>query len=78
MNKIYSKFLDDCSNIEKYYEIDAHFAEFDSKLDTYKNKKIEIKTETDAKNILNNLNKEFIVENISKVEKEKKSKEKRG
>ena len=61
-------------NIEKYYEIDAHFDEFDSKLDTYKNKKIEIKTEDEAKNILDNLNKEFIIESIDKKEKEKKSK----
>ena len=30
-------------NIEKYYEIDAYFDDFDSKLDTYKNKKIENK-----------------------------------
>ena len=26
-------------NIEKYYEIDAHFNDFDAKLDTYNNKK---------------------------------------
>lgn len=61
-------------NIEKYYEIDAHFEELDSKLDTYKNKKVEIKTESEAQKILDNLNKEFIVESIEKKEKDKKSK----
>ena len=61
-------------NSEKYYEIDAHFDEFDSKLDTYKNNKIEIKTEEEAQKILDSLDKEFIVESIDKKEKEKKSK----
>ena len=61
-------------NSEKYYEIDAHFDEFDSKLDTYKNDKIEIKTEEEAQKILDSLNKKFIVESIDKKEKEKKSK----
>ena len=61
-------------NSEKYYEIDAHFDEFDSKLDTYKNDKIEIKTEEEAQKILDSLDKEFIVESIDKKEKEKKSK----
>ena len=61
-------------NSEKYYEIDAHFDEFDSKLDTYKNNKVEIKTEEEAQKILDSLNKEFIVESIDKKEKEKKSK----
>lgn len=61
-------------NIEKYYEIDAHFHEFDSKLDTYNKKKIEIKSIEEAERILNNLNKEFVIESIDKKEKEKRSK----
>ena len=61
-------------NIEKYYEIDAHFDEFDSKLDTYKKEKIEIKTIEEAENILNNLDKFFIIESIEKKEKDKQSK----
>ena len=61
-------------NIEKYYEIDAHFNDFDAKLDTYNNKKVEIKSVEEAENILNKLDKSFIVEDIIKKEKEKKSK----
>ena len=61
-------------NIEKYYEIDAHFNEFDSKLDTYKNDKIEIKTIEEAEKILNNLDKYFLIESIEKKEKDKQSK----
>lgn len=61
-------------NIEKYYEIDAYFKDFDAKLETYKNKKIEIKEESHAKDILNSLNKDFIIEGIDKKKKEKKSK----
>ena len=61
-------------NIEKYYEIDADFEKFNSKLETYKNNKVEIKLEQDAKEILNKLNEEFIVETIEKKQKEKKSK----
>ena len=34
---------------EDYYEIDAKFTDFEAKLDSYKNKKIEIKTEEEAK-----------------------------
>ena len=61
-------------NIEKYYEIDAHFDEFDSKLDTYKKEKIEIKTIEEAEKILNNLDKYFVIESIEKIEKDKQSK----
>lgn len=61
-------------NIEKYYEIDAYFKDFEAKLETYKNKKIEIKEESHAKDILNSLNKDFIIEAIDKKKKEKKSK----
>ena len=61
-------------NIEKYYEIDAHFDEFDSKLDTYKKEKIDIKTIEEAEKILNNLDKYFVIESIEKKEKDKQSK----
>ena len=61
-------------NIEKYYEIDAYFKNFSAKLETYKNKKIEIKEEKQAQEILNRLDKEFLIENIEKKEKAKKSK----
>ena len=61
-------------NVEKYYEIDAYFQDFDSKLETFKNQKIEIKEDAQAQDILNKLDKEFLVETIEKKEKEKKSK----
>ena len=61
-------------NIEKYYEIDAYFKNFEAKLETYKNEKIKIIEESHAKEIINSLDKEFIIENIEKKTKEKKSK----
>jgi len=42
-------------NIEKYYEIDATFKDFESKLETYKKEKLEIKEEQQAKQIIENL-----------------------
>lgn len=60
--------------IEKYYEIDALFKEFSAKLESYGSDKIEIKTVAEAENILNNLKEDFLVESVSKKEKEKKSK----
>ena len=59
---------------ENYYEIDAIFDEFEAKLDTYNHKKIEIKTEEEAKEILNKLSKIFKIESIDKQEKAKKAK----
>ena len=59
---------------EDYYEIDAYFKEFESKLFKYKNNDIEIKTEEEAKEILSKLDKEFIIESIDKKEKNKKAK----
>ena len=59
---------------EEYYEIDAYFDEFDAKLDSYNNEKIEIKTESAAQDILSKLSKDFKIENIDKKEKNKKAK----
>jgi len=59
---------------EDYYEIDAIFKEFEAKLDTYNNKKIEIKTEEEAKNILSKLDKMFSITSIDKQAKNKKAK----
>ena len=47
---------------EDYYEIDAIFPEFEAKLDTFNHKKIEIKTEEEAKNIIEKLSKEINIE----------------
>ena len=59
---------------EDYYEIDAIFDEFEAKLDTYNNKKIEIKTEEYAKEILSKLSKEFQIFSVDKQAKNKKAK----
>lgn len=59
---------------EDYYEIDAHFNDFDAKLETYNHKKIEIKKETEAKEILSKLSNAFKIESVEKKEKAKKSK----
>lgn len=59
---------------EDYYEIEAHFTEMDAKLDTYNHKEIEIKTEKEAKEILDKLSNTFLIENIDKKEKAKKAK----
>ena len=59
---------------EDYYEIDAYFNDFDAKLDTYNHKKIEIKKEEEAKDILSKLSNAFKIESVDKKEKNKKSK----
>ena len=59
---------------EDYYEIDAYFDDFSTKLFKYKDEDIEIKKEEVAKEILDKLNKDFIVESIEKKEKNKKAK----
>ena len=61
-------------NIEKYYEIDAYFDVMDSKLQTYKDEKIEIKTYEEAENIINSLSKDYKVVSVEQKEREKKSK----
>ena len=59
---------------EDYYEIDAKFKEFTAKLDSYNNKKIEIKTEEEAKEIISKLSELFKIKNIDKQIKNKKAK----
>ena len=59
---------------EDYYEIDAYFNEFESKLFKYKSKDIEIKTEKEAKDIISKLDEIFKIESIEKKEKNKKAK----
>ena len=59
---------------EDYYEIEANFTDFTAKLDTYNHKKIEIKEEHDAKEILDKLTKAFKIESVDKQEKAKKAK----
>ena len=59
---------------EDYYEIDAQFNEFSAKLDSYNDKKIEIKTEEAAKSIIDKLSKIFKIKSIEKQIKNKKAK----
>ena len=59
---------------EDYYEIDAEFNEFSSKLDSYNDKKIEIKTEEEAKDIISKLSEIFKIKSIEKQMKNKKAK----
>jgi len=58
---------------EDYYEIDAYFKDFAAKLETYNHKKIEIKKESHAKEILESLSNAFNIESVVKKEKDKKS-----
>lgn len=58
---------------EDYYEIDAIFDEFEAKLDTYNNKKIEIKTESEAQDIISKLSKTFEIASVDKQAKNKKA-----
>ena len=59
---------------EEYFEIDAYFNGFNAKLDTYNYKKVEIKKESEAKEILSKLSNAFKIESVDKKEKAKKSK----
>lgn len=56
---------------EEYWEVTAHFDSFDSKLEKYKNDKIEIHNEDEVKNILNSLSEDFIIESVEQKEKNK-------
>ena len=59
---------------EDYYEIEAMFQDFTAKLDSFGDNKLEIKTEEEAKSILDKLSNMFKIEKVDKKEKAKKSK----
>ena len=59
---------------EDYYEVDVVFNDFEAKLDSYNDKKIEIKTEECAKDIINKLSETFKVKYVDKQIKTKKAK----
>lgn len=61
-------------NKEEYWTINSIFSDMEADLTKYKTKKIEIKTEKEADEILEKLDKKFIVESVSKKEKSKTSK----
>ena len=60
---------------EEYWTIEADFKDFKAELSKYKNKKIEIKNEKEADDILAKLSKSFNISDIEEKEKNKKSKE---
>jgi DNA topoisomerase-1 len=59
---------------EEYWEIKAIFNDFEAMLEKYMNKKIEIKTEKEAKDIISSLSNAFKIVDINKTTKSKKSK----
>lgn len=59
---------------EEYFTIEAIFNDFEAELTKYKTKKIEIKSESEANDILEKLSNAFELENIESKEKKKKSK----
>ncbi len=57
---------------EEYWSITAKFEGFDADIEKYKGKKIEIKNEEEAQNILNTLGTDFLISDIKSSEKVKK------
>ena len=56
---------------EEYWTIEALFDDFDATLEKYNDKKIEIKSEEEANNILNSLSNSFDIDNIESKKKSK-------
>ena len=56
---------------EEYWSVTANFDAFDADLEKYKDKKIELKNETEAQEVLDNLDDKFIITNIESKEKNK-------
>ena len=63
----------DAFKSEEYFTITAIFNEFDAELFKYKNKKIEIKSEKEANDILDKLSNSFKIENVERKETKKRS-----
>ena len=60
---------------KEYWTIEADFKDFTAELFKYKNKDIEINTELEADEIINNLSKSFNIESIEEKDKKKQAKE---
>ena len=60
---------------EEYWTIEADFKDFKAELAKYQSKKIEIKTELEANEVLEKLSKSFTIDDITEKAKNKKSKE---
>ncbi len=59
---------------EEYWKVTAVFEDFESELFKYKNDNLELKTEEETNKVLESLGNDFIVEEVDKKEKNKKSK----
>lgn len=59
---------------EEYWTVTAKFPEIEADLDTVDGKKAELKTEEETDNVINGLNKEFIISNYETKPKKKASK----
>lgn len=59
---------------EEYWEIDAKFKDFEASLEKYKDKKIKVKNEVEANEIISKLSKAFTIEKIEESDKKKSSK----
>ena len=59
---------------EEYYTVEADFGDFKAELEKYKGKKIDIKSEVDADEILSKLSNAFTIDNAVKKLKNKQSK----
>ncbi|MBO5095950.1 MAG: type I DNA topoisomerase [Bacilli bacterium] len=60
---------------EEYWTIEADFKDFTAELEKFRGKKIEIKSEVEANEVLENLSKSFKIEDVTETKKNRKSKE---
>ena len=60
---------------EEYWTIEADFKDFTAELEKFRGKKIEIKSEVEANEVLENLSKSFKIDDVSETKKNRKSKE---
>lgn len=54
---------------EEYWTVTAHFADFDSNLEKFKNDKLELHNESEVNEVLNRLREDFKIESIEQKEK---------
>ncbi len=54
---------------EEYWTVTAHFADFDSSLEKYKNDKLELHNENEVNEVLDKLSEDFKIESIEQKEK---------
>lgn len=59
---------------EEYWRIHADFSDFTAELEKYRGKKVEIKSEIEANDILSSLSKSFHIESVEEKEKSKEGK----